>query len=280
LAVFSSDGRCIISSGSDGRTVLIWSAVTGARIRGPVDGPPFIPLLRNGKRLLSDFGGLRHQIAKLWDEETGQAIPIALEAYYSDLVALSHDGMKVFTQSGVRDVVTGNTITGDRAHHDGAHLVAYSPNGEKIIVADATGGRLDIWHGERLIVHLMHDCAVESLAFSPDGKRFVLGLSDGKIIIQDSDTGNIVSKLDHFRGDIGRVSSIAFSPDGKWIVSGLLDRTIRIWDAQSGASLSRLINIRTVTFSPDGQKILSTSNDCTIRVWSFQHENKMHSVCE
>ncbi|KIM81643.1 hypothetical protein PILCRDRAFT_8676 [Piloderma croceum F 1598] len=280
LATFSSDGQRIISSSSDSPTILIWDAVNGDPIKGPVcfssrESPTFIRLSQNGQWLLSGSGDARDQIALLWHIDTRQAIPIGLKICYNDLVALSRDGMKVFIRRSGRDVVAENITMGERAHHDGTHLGAYSSNGEKILFVDATTGQLNILQGERLIVHFksMHDRVVESLAFSRDGTHYVLGLSDGRIQLRDSDTGTILSESDYFGGHTGRVSCVAFSPDGKWIVSGSFDRTICIWDARSGALVSRpltrhLDNVRTVTFSPDGLKILSTSDDSTIRIWS------------
>ncbi|MBQ2787165.1 MAG: PD40 domain-containing protein [Bacteroidaceae bacterium] len=89
--------------------------------------------------------------------------------------------------------------------------------------------------GEPLTGHT--DC-VESVAFSPDGKRIVSGSIDKTIRIWDVATGKQIGEP--LIGHTYTVLSVAFSPDGKRIVSGSSDNTIRIWDFPS---LQDLIDI-------------------------------------
>ncbi|ETS77183.1 hypothetical protein PFICI_11057 [Pestalotiopsis fici W106-1] len=66
---------------------------------------------------------------------------------------------------------------------------------------------------------------IEVLSFSPDGKRIVLGSTSG-IEIRDTDSGNIVKKLDCL------VRTVAYSLDGQKIASGG-DSIVQIWNAHS-----------------------------------------------
>ena len=72
-----------------------------------------------------------------------------------------------------------------------------------------------------------HTSYVNSVSFSPDGKRIVSGSDDNTIRIWDATTGK---ELEILEGHTDWVNSVSFSPDGKRIVSGSDDKTIRIWD--------------------------------------------------
>ena len=69
---------------------------------------------------------------------------------------------------------------------------------------------------------------VQSVAFSPDGKRIVSGSQDNTLRLWDGVTGKPVGEA--LKGHSGWVQSVAFSPDGKRIVSGSDDDTLRLWN--------------------------------------------------
>jgi WD40 repeat protein len=71
-----------------------------------------------------------------------------------------------------------------------------------------------------------HDGAVQTVTFSPDGKRVVTGSSDGTARIWDAATGQPLAVL---IGHDGSVRAAAFSPDGRRIVTASEDKTARIW---------------------------------------------------
>ena len=106
-----------------------------------------------------------------------------------------------------------------------------------------------------------HTGAVNSVAFSPNGKQVVSGSSDETVRLWDAATGAALQTLE---GHTGEVSSVAFSPNGKQVVSGssdkrvqLWDRTVRLWDAATGAAQQTLEGytcpVSSVAFSPDGK---------------------------
>ena len=73
-----------------------------------------------------------------------------------------------------------------------------------------------------------HTFPVDSVAFSPDGKRLVSGSRDDTVKVWDAQTGQEALSL---KGHTNTVSSVAFSPDGKRIVSGSWDKTVKVWGA-------------------------------------------------
>lgn len=70
-----------------------------------------------------------------------------------------------------------------------------------------------------------HDCAVYSVAFSPDGRYLASGSEDETIKIWDTTTGEERRTLE---GHNHSIYSVAFSPDGRRIASGSYDETIKI----------------------------------------------------
>jgi WD40 repeat protein len=146
-----------------------------------------------------------------------------------------------------------------------------------------------------------HLAAVNSVAFSPDGKIIITGSSDKTAVLRDAASGKTLQTwqqggfvysvafspdskrvitgssddtavlrdvvtgktLQTWKHD-GIVSSVAFSPDGKKVLTGSLDKTAVLRDAESGKTIQVFNHqglINCVAFSPDGKKILTGSND-------------------
>jgi hypothetical protein len=73
-----------------------------------------------------------------------------------------------------------------------------------------------------------HAGAVNTLAFSRDGRRLVTGSEDQTLKLWDAATGEEVFTL---RGHQSIVLGVAFSPDGLRIASAGGDLTVRLWEA-------------------------------------------------
>lgn len=133
------------------------------------------------------------------------------------------------------------------------------------------------WYYLRSLVHqdlhtLMHDDWVNSVAWSPDGKR--LATTSGKIIkIWNGETGQLLEEW----SSSSEVLGISWHPSGTKLAWGSGNKTISIWDLDQQRAVLTLKGhhdkVGKVVWSPDGRKIASASaqwlngTDTSLRIW-------------
>ncbi len=107
---------------------------------------------------------------------------------------------------------------------------------------------------------------INTVAFSPDGKRFAFAgcnpfgpnLAEGPTPVEVWDTATRRS-LGSFAG-AGPIIRLSFSPDGRLLVTSGPDGA-RLWDTATGKPLRDWERNGTFTFSPDGKALASSWND-------------------
>src|SRR5439155_13451213 len=117
--------------------------------------------------------------------------------------------------------------------------IAVSPDGRlvaaasayRVVVVEAATGRTLPGVGERNA-----DGIVRSLAFTPDGRRLVVGVPgvNGGVRVWDVATGQ---PLGWFSTGLGGVTHVAMFPDGRRAASTGTDEAVTVWDLEAaGAS--------------------------------------------
>ncbi|KAI1326880.1 periodic tryptophan protein 2 [Xylariaceae sp. FL0255] len=155
-------------------------------------------------------------------------------------------------------------------------FVSINNSGEWLAFGASRLGQLLVWEWQSesyILKQQGHFDSMNSLVYSPDGKRIITTADDGKIKVWDVDSGFcIVTFTEHTSG----VTACEFAKKGNVLFTSSLDGSIRAWD------LIRYRNFRTFTapsrlsFSclavdPSGEVVAAGSLDSfDIHIWSVQ----------
>ncbi|KAI0876604.1 periodic tryptophan protein 2, partial [Hypoxylon argillaceum] len=155
-------------------------------------------------------------------------------------------------------------------------FVTINNSGEWLAFGASKLGQLLVWEWQSesyILKQQGHFDSMNSLTYSPDGKRIITTADDGKIKVWDVDSGFcIVTFTEHTSG----VTACEFAKKGNVLFTSSLDGSIRAWD------LIRFRNFRTFTaptrlsFScmavdPSGEVVAAGSLDSfDIHIWSVQ----------
>ncbi|KAH9909867.1 WD40-repeat-containing domain protein [Xylariomycetidae sp. FL2044] len=155
-------------------------------------------------------------------------------------------------------------------------FVSINKSGEWLAFGASKLGQLLVWEWQSesyILKQQGHFDSMNSLVYSPDGKRIITVADDGKIKVWDVDSGFcIVTFTEHTSG----VTACEFAKKGNVLFTSSLDGSIRAWD------LIRYRNFRTFTaptrlsFScmavdPSGEVVAAGSLDSfDVHIWSVQ----------
>lgn len=155
-------------------------------------------------------------------------------------------------------------------------FVTINKTGEWLAFGASKLGQLLVWEWQSesyILKQQGHFDSMNSLVYSPDGRRIVTTADDGKIKVWDIESGFcIVTFTEHTSG----VTGCEFAKKGNVLFTSSLDGSIRAWD------LIRFRNFRTFTaptrlsFScmavdPSGEVVAAGSLDSfDIHIWSVQ----------
>jgi WD40 repeat protein len=241
----------------------------------------------DGKRILSldRGGGLKH-----WNAAHGPEALVITQGNGAWDATLSPDGRRVAAAALDTAVHLWDADSGEELRKFSEAItprkVAFSPDGGILAAAlgKIGGGAVVLWdvqtgalnrrlpdsaQGQELAA------AIDTLAFSPDGKRIAAGTQERAVHVWDTGTGQEVFRMG---GHASTVSTVAFSHDGRRLLSlsggywwqaprgrpnplGLKDDPqnaipdLKVWDAASGEEiLARSVpKLRGVAVSPAGE---------------------------
>jgi WD40 repeat protein len=115
-----------------------------------------------------------------------------------------------------------------------------------------------------------HNAFIDSVQFSPDGKRVLTASDDNTARLWDALSCQPIGKPMQHQGS---VRSAKFSPpDGKRVVTASYDSTAQLWDAATGKAIGNPMRhedrVNSAEFSPDGKRVVTASDDYTARLWN------------
>lgn len=176
---------------------------------------------------------------------------------------LAHQTQLVLQQT-VYGALEANRFSG---FQDGVNEVAYSPDGQRVVIAQLNG-TLQIRTSDGTIIATLprgHQGRAWGVDFSPDGSQWLSAGLDGEIKLWKPDGTLIRTLKAHTSGSWRAI----FSPDGSLIASCGLDRTVKLWtrDGKFLRSLPHQGLVFAGAFSPDGKTLATGGFDNTIRLW-------------
>jgi WD40 repeat protein len=153
-----------------------------------------------------------------------------------------------------------------------AQAVRHRPRWGSLLAAGDGSGNVRLWDvgaGSERGTLKGDPNAVNSLAFTPDGRTVAAGNGTGSVWLWDTAIGNLQTTFPGHWPAI--VTSLAFSTDGKVLASAGTDGTVKLWDAGTGKERGRFTHapwITAVTFpAKDKLLIASGSKDGTVNLW-------------
>jgi WD40 repeat protein len=269
---FALDGHVVVSA--EGFRVRIRRPLTGALVHTLPAHGRFLTTLSvspDGRYIatVADHGN-----AQLWDAATGKQIadfgPLASSAAMpfsgdSTRVAIVRDG-----SAEVHQTATGRLVTAVRESKCTPSSASLDRHGD-LLAAACSGNDVLVSRvsDRRAVATLRGRGRVQSLSFSPDGRRVLTTSADHMAAVWDARMGRQQSVL---RGHTAGLSDASFSPNGKLIVTSGYDETARIWDAESGRQLAILRGgaaaAVSAVFSADGEYVVTGWVDGAARVFA------------
>lgn len=253
---------------------------------------------RDGSLLLTgDYTGS----IKLWNKSLKKEIRTLQGSNRKILsLAFSHDHHRVFSISEDKiqqwDIASGALEHSVEVGITGSFkAAAISSDSRYAVTADTS--TIKLWDIEKAsVIKKMQEYFVDSLVFSPDGRRFLAsntlspvfslwGVAQGKKLREFHGHTTPRSNFQLFNVP-GRVSALAFSPDGRMILSGGTDSVVKLWDTETGKELKNLTGhtaaVVSAAFSSDGLYGVTASSGqqdkpATIKLWDLTTGTEIRS---
>jgi WD40 repeat protein len=249
--IWSPDGKRLATASAD-HTAKVWDVESGKELltlRGHSDGVQSVAWTADSGRLAT---GSRDNTAKVWDLGSGKE-QLVLSGHTDSVesVVWSPDGKRVATASEDHTAKVWDVADGK----------------ELLTLGGRRSNLFDLGRMEFLTIG-GHRSDVESVVWSPDGKRLATASADHRAKVWDASSGE---ELLTFSGHSNSVFAVAWSPDGKRLATGGADKVARVWDASSGKELVTLSGhtgrVLSVAWSPNGKRLATASDDETVKVW-------------
>ncbi|HUE70758.1 MAG TPA: serine/threonine-protein kinase [Pirellulaceae bacterium] len=132
-------------------------------------------------------------------------------------------------------------------------------------------------------VFLQDTAAVNSIAFSADGKFLASAGGDGAIKVWNIEKGKVTQTLAKAHSDFA--CSVAFHPDGQHLASVGADNQVKVWDlttsppslafARPCDSVHFYLTAHAVAFNPQDGRQLAAGNDGEVTIWDWKDGRRL-----
>ena len=175
----------------------------------------------------------------------------------------------------------------DGANHP-VYLARFSPNGDYVVTASEN--QLSIWSvssGESLGWYSIGDERIRDIAISDDGASILYGLSSGKAVYLNRETGRRLEFLGHIKPLIlidktdpnptpnamtGKINAVDLSANGQYAITGGSDYSAKLWSTQTGQIVQQFNHPSRVTqvrFDQQGRYAFTADSLKQARIWKI-----------
>jgi WD40 repeat protein/uncharacterized caspase-like protein len=276
------DGKRLITASEDGGVITVWDGKTGEQLQeigeyyDRTHGVTAIAPFPDGHRIATSR---RDGTVRIFDIATGveqQSIKVdAADIVYD--ISISPDGNRLVSVN-----LNGVVAVWDMTHFEQLHRwdlgkvqifsMDIAADGSEVVLGTNTGEAYiyDLNNGKHLRTLPKIEkskgwgVAINAVAFSPDGSRFVIGagsFDEEQGITQLWQKGG-AALLHEYSGQATAVLVAAFSPDGNFVAVDGLDETV-LWDLSTGGIAARLDHElrKKAIFVSDGNSVVVPQSD-------------------
>lgn len=169
----------------------------------------------------------------------------------------------------LRRIADGSELSPEFGSLPGEELACLSADGSVALTASRRESVVRLWdlRSDQPVAMIQCPTWVTAARLSPTGERFVAGLYDGSVVIQDRGTKKPVVMRAHSK----RVLHVTFDRQGDRVLSCGEDGQAFVWDGRTGRQIARCPDheswVTWGAFSPDGSRVVTASFDRTLRIW-------------
>ncbi|CDS02965.1 hypothetical protein LRAMOSA00367 [Lichtheimia ramosa] len=241
---WSRDGSQLFSCSAD-KTVAIWDATTGERVRrwkGHTLVVNSCQVARRGPETV--VSGSDDGCIKLWDSRSKEAVQNFQDKYQVTSVCFSDAGDMVYTGGldneikvwDIRKKAVAYTLSG---HLDTITGIALSPDGSSLL-SNSMDNTVRIWDVKpfapadrctKILEGAPHGFEKNLITpcWSTDGSQVACGSADRTVVIWEANSGKILYKLP---GHKGCVNDVDWHPKEPIIMSASTDKTIMLGEVK------------------------------------------------